>query len=333
MQENELARLGVFRIPISIPFRQAGGPINVYVIEEDSGILLFDVGIGLERSQAELTEGLARTGHGFHEVNRILISHGHVDHYGAAPWVLDRSGKNIPVLIHEADAGKVLDSGRPLPSMLMRNSLYLSRLGVPPEVLDAMVGAISREAVTGRRLGAVAALGEGDIFRCKHVTLEVLSMPGHTPGLCCLYDREHRLLFSADHLLEHVSPNPLIELKADGEPSSFKPLVSYFRSMERLRTLPIDLVLPGHGTPFSQAGAVIRSLYDFYERRQAKLLAALESGPKTVYEAMQELFASDTSFELFLMLSETLGNLEVLEEKGRILRGSDDAVIRFRPAR
>jgi glyoxylase-like metal-dependent hydrolase (beta-lactamase superfamily II) len=236
-------------------------------------------------------------------------------------------------MIHDADAGKVLESGQPLPSMLLRNSRYLSRLGVPPKVLDALVADVSREAVMSRRLAAVEPLCEGDTFRCKHVTLEVLSMPGHTPGLCCLYDREHRLLFSADHLLERVSPNPLIELKTDGEPAPFRPLVAYFRSMERLRALPIDLVLPGHAAPFREPGAVILSLYDFYERRQARLLSVIENRPRTVYEAMAELFTPDKSFELFLMLSETLGNLEVLEEKGWIVRETEADVFRFRLAR
>jgi glyoxylase-like metal-dependent hydrolase (beta-lactamase superfamily II) len=158
-------------------------------------------------------------------------------------------------------------------------------------------------------------------------------MPGHTPGLCCLYDRDHRLLFSADHLLEHVSPNPLIDLRPQGEPSSFKPLVSYFESIERTRVLAIDLVLPGHAAPFSAHIKVINSLSSFYERRQAKLLDALERGPMTVYEIMRELFPSGSAFELFLMISETLGNLELLEDRGKIRRETDGEFIRFQLAR
>jgi glyoxylase-like metal-dependent hydrolase (beta-lactamase superfamily II) len=157
-------------------------------------------------------------------------------------------------------------------------------------------------------------------------------MPGHTPGVCCLYDRGHRLLFSADHLLERVSPNPLIELGIEGRPPEFKPLISYFRSVERLRGIPIELVLPGHAVPFGNYLEVIDSLYAFYERRQNKLLKAFQTGPMTVYEAMRELFETDTGFELFLTLSETMGNLEMLEEKGMVSREDDGNVIRFRIA-
>jgi glyoxylase-like metal-dependent hydrolase (beta-lactamase superfamily II) len=330
MQEEELGSLGIHRISIPIPFRQAGGPANAYVIEEDRGIMLFDVGIGMDASQLALARGLTQIGYGFKDVNRIIFSHGHIDHFGAAVWALEQIGRTIPVMIHNADAGKVLESGPDLLTLIGMNSRYLSRLGVPLPLLDDMMAAIGREAGLARRLASVTPLTQGDKFQCKQVTLEVLHMPGHTPGLCCLYDREHRLLFSADHLLERVSPNPLIELRADGEPASFKPLISYFESIDRVRALPVDLVLPGHATPFAAHRDVIDSLFKFYEQRQSKLLAALRRRPRTVYEAMREIFPSSNSFELFLMMSETLGNLELIEKEGKIIRELEDESIRFR---
>jgi glyoxylase-like metal-dependent hydrolase (beta-lactamase superfamily II) len=219
-----------------------------------------------------------------------------------------------------------------LPDLLRKHRQYLLSLGIPQSVFEEMVAAIDERPSLSRRLPQVDPLVPGVKFQCKHVTLEVLHMPGHTPGLCCLYERDHRLLFSADHLLEHVSPNPLIELSADRDPASYKPLVSYFESIGRARELSIDLVLPGHATPFTKHRDVIDSLFKFYDQRQSKLLAALERRPLTVYEAMQELFSASRSFELFLMMSETLGNLDLLENRGQIIREIEDECIRFRPA-
>jgi glyoxylase-like metal-dependent hydrolase (beta-lactamase superfamily II) len=332
MQEHELGELGIFRIPLPIPFIQAGGPVNAYIIEEESGLLLFDPGLGTKQSQAALAEGIALTGHRFGEVNRIILSHGHIDHFGAAVWVLEQIGRTVPVYIHSADAGKVLQSGADWPVLLARNAGYLSRLGLPLKVLEEMVADVGSDADLGRRLPGVRPLVHGDIFRCRNVNVEVHHMPGHTPGLCCLYDRDHRLLFSADHLLEHVSPNPLIELGSRSEPSSFKPLVSYFESLERVRALDVDLVLPGHAAPFGACLEVIESLSAFYDRRQAKLLEVLKRGSMTVYDATRELFPPTGTFELFLMISETLGNLELLEHRGEIERDASGEFIRFRPA-
>ncbi len=330
MRENELNDLGIFRIPLPIPFAKAGGPVNVYLIEEERGLLLYDAGLGTESSLAALADGFARTGHRFQDVNRIVLSHGHVDHYGAATWILEHIGEKIPILIHSADAEKVLESGMALPDMLKRNRRYLLRLGFPLKVFEEMVSAVNSEPHMGERLAEVAPLCPGDRFRCKHVTLEVHHMPGHTPGLCCFYDRAHRIFFSADHLLERVSPNPVIDLDPGGEPSSFKPLVSYFNSIDRLNSLNIDLVLPGHASPFTGHRGVIRSLSAFYHRRQAKLLSALGREPRTVYEAMRALFPFSKAFELVLTLSETLGNLQVLEEKGKVERDAGGEPIRYR---
>ena len=327
MEEHELEKLGIFRIPTPIPFIQAGGPVNAYAIEEEGGLLLFDTGMAREESRAALAEGFARIGHRFQDINRIILSHGHIDHFGAAEWIREQSGRAIPAMIHSADADKVLESGPDWPTLLTRNRGYLLKLGVPPPALEDSIEILRKNTGMGRRLKEVEPLMPGTVFRCKHVKLEVLHMPGHTPGVCCLYDRDHRLLFSADHLLEHVSPNPLMELS---EPESFKPLITYFESLDSVRTLPVDLVLPGHAAPFAQPFAVMDSLSGFYRKRQSRILAVLERGPLTVYEVMRELFPADSGFELVLMVSEALGNLELLEYRGEVEREIGGEFIRFR---
>jgi glyoxylase-like metal-dependent hydrolase (beta-lactamase superfamily II) len=104
MKEEDLGNLGIYRIPIPIPFRQAGGPVNAYIIEEDHGIMLFDAGIEKEDAQTALVNGLAQIGCRFQDVNRIVLSHGHMDHFGAVAWVLEQIGRTIPVMIHSADS-------------------------------------------------------------------------------------------------------------------------------------------------------------------------------------------------------------------------------------
>jgi glyoxylase-like metal-dependent hydrolase (beta-lactamase superfamily II) len=332
MLEHELRELGIFRISIPIPFREAGGPVNAYVIEQGDGLLVFDPGLGTGPAQAALAGGFARIGHRFDEVSRIILSHGHLDHYGAAAWVVEQAGHEIPVSIHSADSNKVLQTGEYWPAMLRRNGALFARLGMPSGTLEETAVRIERSPDLGRRLARVEPLVAGEKVRCKHVTLEVLHMPGHTIGLCCLYDPDHRLLFSADHLLERVSPNPIIDLRPDGERSSFKPLVSYLESLERVRSLAVDLVLPGHAEPFGDCLKVMNSLAGFYRRRQARILEILGRGPLTAYEISQELFLSGDGFELIMMISETLGNLEVLEGRGEVERETGGEFIRFRKA-
>jgi len=330
MQEQDLKELGIFRIPVPIPFPQAGGPANIYVIEEDEGILLFDTGLGTEPSLQALAEGLSRIGRRFEEVNRIVLSHGHVDHYGAASWIMEQAGHPIPIHLHSADADNVLDSGDDWPAVLTRNRGYLLSLGMPAPALEEAIATLASGGGLGRRLSAVDPLQAGQVFRCRRVTLEVHHMPGHTPGVCCLYDRAHRLLFSADHLLENVSPNPLMDLRPRNGQEPLRPLISYFQSLDRVRALAIDLVLPGHAAPFPDPAEVIESLTAFYARRQDKILHALKRGPMTVFEVMRRLFPLKSGFELVLTMSEALGNLEVLEDRGAVERYVRDGLVYFR---
>jgi glyoxylase-like metal-dependent hydrolase (beta-lactamase superfamily II) len=334
MTEAELAGLGVFRLPVPVPFPQAGGPVNVYVVEDEGGgLLLFDAGLGSPDAHAALDEGFRRIGRRFDEIRRIVVSHGHVDHYGAARFVQERhGGAPIPVYAHPADAPKMVEGGWRWREQAPRYGSHLVRLGVPPDVLAAIAKEGERGFGLARRVERTLPVLEGDTLRTRHLTLEVLHMPGHTPGLVCLYDRARRLFFSCDHLLEKVSPNPLIELGPRGEEGWFRPLLAYLEGLRRMHALEIDLVLPGHGAPFSGHRAVIDRLVEFYGKRQGRIRDVLARGPETAYGVSRALFPWAKPGDLFLTVSETIANLEVLEARGEVVRADDGGPYRFRLA-
>lgn len=329
MTEADLADLGVHRIPIPIPFPQAGGPVNVYLVEEaGGGLLMWDAGLGTAEAQAALEEGFRRLGRRPAEVSRILVSHGHVDHAGAARFLQERHGGRLPIHGHPADAGKYADGGKTWREQAVLYGAYLAKLGVPPEGIERSRFEGDRYIVAGR-VAAVEPLAEGDVFRTRHLELRALHMPGHTPGLVCLHAPAQRLLFSADHLLEKVSPNPLIELGPDGEEGWFRPLVAYLESIARVRALDLALVLPGHGPPFAGHRAVIDRLVGFYARRQERIREVVAAGPRTPWEVARELFPSVPAAQTFLVISETMANLEVMEARGELRRTDVDGTVRF----
>ncbi len=330
MSPPDLAALGIHRIPVPIPFPQAGGPVNAYAVEdEDGGLLLVDSGYGSAEATAALEEGVRSAGRRLDEVGRILVTHGHVDHYGGARFVEERCGRPLPVLGHPGDVPKMSEAGWRWSDVAPRYAAHMVRLGVPQEALAA-IAAEGERGFRARRIREVVPVEEGARLRTRHLELEVLSMPGHTPGLVCLLDRRHRLLFSSDHLLERISPNPLIELGPDGSDGFFRPLVAYLESLARTRELEVDLILPGHGPPFGGHRQVIDSLRGFYARRQERFLAALEPGPRSPYEIASSLFKQLRPGDSFLVISEVVANLEVLEERGAVAREERDGVRRYR---
>jgi glyoxylase-like metal-dependent hydrolase (beta-lactamase superfamily II) len=334
LNESDLAALGIHRIPIPVPFPQAGGPVNVYLLEEASGgVVMFDAGLGTPEAEAALSEGFSRAGHRFEEVTRIVLSHGHVDHYGAALSVLERAGRAVPVQAHPADIPKVASTGWRWEELLPAYAAHLRTLGVPEEMLEVIGREVGRGLALARRIPEVSPIAPGEVLRVGRLELEVLHMPGHTPGLICLHERRHRLFFSADHLLERVSPNPILELPPDGEAGPYRPLVSYLDSVSRLRSLDVDLVLPGHGPPFGDHRRVIDGLLDFHERRQARIREALASGSLTAFEVTRALFPSAGPRDLFLVVSEAIANLEVMEVRGEVVRALRGDVYRFTASR
>jgi len=313
-----LSRLGISRLPIPVPFPEAGGPANVYAIEEEGGgLALFDAGIGTAEGERAMLAGFAKLGRELREVRRIFVSHGHLDHYGYARAVQEASG--APAFCHERDHGKLTHRDRSVESQ-GRHADYLRRLGAPREVDELVARFWVTMHQMSRPLEEVRPLAEGTRLRFARFEAEVLHLPGHTPGLTCLWIASAGVLLSDDHLLELVSPNPLLDLEGGKEPRH-RALVEYLRSAARARALPVKLVAPGHGPPFENHVRVIDTLLAFYERRQAKIGALLaEHGPQTAAELAPRVFPRARPHQQYLILSEVVGNLEVLEDRGRVRR-------------
>lgn len=141
-------------------------------------------------------------------VKKIILTHGHVDHWAAAGEVARVTG--APVLIHHADAFMLTDPAASL-------ALYMG---------------------TRTPVEATSFLGDGDTVEAGKVKLEVLHTPGHTPGGVCLYTAG--IVFTGDTLFEGSIG------RTDLPGGDMRKLVSSIK--KRLLVLPDDTeVCPGHG--------------------------------------------------------------------------------------
>jgi glyoxylase-like metal-dependent hydrolase (beta-lactamase superfamily II) len=329
MTERDLRDLGVHPVQVPMPFFGAGGSTNAYLVELDGGLLLFDAVVATPAAEAALADALARAGRRLGDVERVVLSHGHVDHYGAARGIVERAGREVPVLVHAEDVDKVAESGWRWKEHQAHYASYLTRLGVPAELAAAAVERIGRTFALGRRVPRVQTIGEGEVIRARHLTLEVLHLPGHTPGCVALHDRRSGLLLAGDQLLEKVSPNPVIELTLDGADGHFKPLAAHLASVERMRALEVSLVLPGHGTPFAGHRDVIDVQLRLHHERQERVRQLLVERPLSCFELTRLLFPKVELDELFLAVSEAIAHLEVLEAAGAVRRQFGETGTRF----
>ena len=331
LDDGALTALGIHRLEIPVPFVEAGGPANVYVIEDADGrYTLFDTGIGTPDGIAALRGQAAERKLDLRKLSRIVVSHGHLDHFGNAQMLSEESGARV--FIHDADLEKISGDAR-FAALLKRHRGYFVRLGVPGETLDLMQAAADRQSnqvryVERSRLGP---LHEGEVLQFKHFEVVVKHLPGHTPGLVCLHAEQQRVFFADDHVLARVSPNPLLDLSQGEGVTKFRALARYLEGAKWVRDLELDAVLPGHGPAFRGHRELLDGLFAFYGVRQDKLMVRLAQSPASIFELLPTLFPRRDPGRLVLMLSEVLANVEVLEDLGRVT-ALDGEIVRYAPS-
>jgi glyoxylase-like metal-dependent hydrolase (beta-lactamase superfamily II) len=327
LNDASLHALGIHRLEIPVPFLEAGGPANVYVIEDADGrYTLFDTGIGTSDGITTLRGQAAERGLDLQKLSRILVSHGHLDHFGNAQMLSEESGARV--FVHDLDREKVIGEAR-FSTLLRKHRGYFLKLGVPVETIELMQASADRNPNTIRYVepARLGSLNEGDVLHFRHFDAIVKHMPGHTPGLVCLWAAQQRFFFADDHVLARVSPNPVIDFCHGEGATKFRALARYLEGAKWVRDQQLDAVLPGHGPAFTGHRELLDGLFEFYGRRQEKVLAKLREAPASIFELLPAVFPRRDIPRLVLMLSEVLANVEVLEDQGRVAVVDHDAEI------
>jgi glyoxylase-like metal-dependent hydrolase (beta-lactamase superfamily II) len=305
---------GIHRIPVPTPF--AVGRVNVYLIEDDP-LTLVDTGPNSATSFDELTNGLAELGHALEDVELVVITHQHIDHLGLVSIVAQRSGAEVAALdvavpYVESFAQEAQRDDEFARSVMLRN-------GIPEDVVSALSAVSQAFRAWGSRADVTRVLQDGEELRLRDRTLHVHHRPGHSPTDTVFHDRERRILIAADHLLGHISSNPLITRPPDGSEERPQALVTYLRSLEATREMDdVDLVLPGHGEPITDHRALIDERFALHRRRAEKIHRLIAERPRTAYEIAQELWGNVAVTQAYLTLSEVLGHVDLLLNAGRV---------------
>lgn len=300
---------------LSLPTPYPVGPVNVYYLPGPDPTLV-DTGPNTPEALAALASGLAASGCAVEGVRRVLLTHGHPDHYGLAGWVRARSGASV--WAGEGDRRMIEDH----PAELFRWVAFLRasmpEAGFPPEPLERLCRFIEGRHGYGAPCPIDRILREGDLVETGGRRLRVLLTPGHTPGSLCLYDEAGGILFAGDHLLPKITPNPILQIFSDFLADRFDSLVHYHASLDRLATLPHPLVLPGHGDDISDLPVRLEGVRGHTASRKARLLDLLAEGERPLYEVARALFPEAPEGEMLLALFDATGHLDLLREAGRV---------------
>ncbi len=158
---------------------------------------------------------------------------------------------------------------------------------------------------------------------------EVLHRPGHSPSDTFFWDAERRILIAADHLIAHISSNPLITRPLDGSERRTQALVTYIDSMQKTREMPAEIVLSGHGEPITDHVALIDERLGKHQRRKEKIYRLIAEQPRSGYQLAQAIWGNVAVTQAFLTLSEVIGHADLLINEGRVRELDDAGVIRY----
>lgn len=294
----------VVRISIPTPFRV--GPVNAYLLP-DPPVTLVDTGPKTPEAAEALRRGIAESGLRPAALRRIILTHGHIDHFGEAAALAAETGAEI--FGHRDDEPKFSGFGAIaefLPSLLRR-------YGVPDPLIPAVVEAYRSVRRWADPLPSFRPLAGGERIEAGGVEWEILHTPGHSAGHICLH--RDSALIAGDVLLEEITPNPIVEYGMDGRRIPTLPLL--LASLRRLADLNPAEIFPGHGSPFGPAAPRVQEMLAHQAQRQEEVAALLTSVPRTAYELAGELFPNTDTLNLVLAVSEILGQLDLLAAEGR----------------
>jgi glyoxylase-like metal-dependent hydrolase (beta-lactamase superfamily II) len=331
-QEQEALALaaaaGIHRLAIPTPFQV--GRVNAYLIE-DSPLTLIDSGPNSAKALDELEQALASHGHAIEDIELLVVSHQHMDHFGLAAILARRSGAEVAALDQLAPFLASYGAATDLEDGFAERLML--RHGIPPEIVTALRAVSAGFRAWGSAVEVTRPLADGSKLELRNRTLEVLHRPGHSPSDTVFLQREGSILLAADHLIAHISSNPLLArpLGAEADYAGPRPqaLITYMASLEETRAMDLDLVLPGHGRPITDHVSLIDERFRMHARRAERIHRLIASEPRTAHEIAQELWGNVAVTQAYLTLSEVLGHVDLLLRDGRVCELEADGVVHF----
>jgi glyoxylase-like metal-dependent hydrolase (beta-lactamase superfamily II) len=320
---------GIRWLRMPLPF--ALNHVNLWLLEDEiggqRGWTAIDCGIDNETTRAAWDNIAGHHLQGL-PVLRVIATHFHPDHLGAADWLCARWEAPLWMTTGEYMLARV-------------NSAALQ--GADGE---AMVAHFRRHGVTDEGIARIeerrsyyprlvpvipstyVRLQDRQAVRIGAHDWEVITGFGHSPEHASLYCKTLGLLISGDMVLPRISTNVSV---FSMEPEA-NPVQAYLESLQKLASLPDQsLVLPSHGKPFYGLHTRIRQLQDHHAARLAEVREACAT-PQSAADILPVMFprALD-AHQLTFALGEAIAHLHQLWLSGELVREQgDDQVFRFR---
>jgi glyoxylase-like metal-dependent hydrolase (beta-lactamase superfamily II) len=317
---------GVSRIEIPTPFPV--GNVNCYLIE-GSPLTLIDTGPKTPMSLAVIQKELQNMSYEMSEIERILLTHNHIDHIGlAAQFVRERTrihGNPTEVWIHQKDAKALVNYEGHAENYIESFVELITISGVPrnetlkldPKRLVEYYMSIRESVPTAQSFKDTTS------FKTGIGELTAIWVPGHSSGSTCFVCDEQQVIFSGDHVLGDISSNPSISFDSSEKIG----MLTYLESLDRISSREDYVALPGHREPILDIKSRVKALRDEYDDKIQKTADSLTYNPQTVYEVSRIIYGDYDTNSLVLALAESHDLLRILEIRNQAKLITQNGVI------
>lgn len=316
----ERAAAGVYRVPLPLE-GDALRAVNVYVLVHEARVTLIDSGWSFGAGMNVLERAFASLDLDLGQIERVLVTHFHRDHYTLAVRLRQRFGSQVLLGSGDRESVEAVLAGR----ANARRS-WLQHWGA--EALRPRLEALPPEPASAYEFPDVWLDGPVDLTIAGR-TLRAVPTPGHTRGHFVFADLQHGLLFAGDHILPEITPSIGVEPAA-----SELPLASFLSSLHLMQELPDLELLAAHGPLGRRSHKRTEELLAHHRERLSATARAVGNGSSSAFDVARRLpwtrrqrdFADLDPQNQLLAVSETAAHLDVLVRDRVLTARSEDGL-------
>lgn len=318
---------GIYEIFLPLPMRPT--IINVWLVDCHGKWVLIDTGMNSPESVATLEEAFAQVGLKIEDLDVLIGTHHHIDHFGASGEIHRRSGATTYLHPLEAErAGRMMTFGHMGPGDRPESRTFFENHGFPVDLFPTSgmrpmwMGTSMYNPVTKPD----HMIDDGDVLEIGDRKFEIVWTPGHTPGHNVIYLRKEKAMIVGDHLLPKITPHVGIYPDSPGDP-----LGDFLNSQQKVQKFDVELVLPAHGGVYKDHRHRANQIIEHHRYREAEMLDLVKRKPQTAFEVANQVFGNEERpiFHVMAATFETLAHLEYSHLNGRARKTQRNGRILF----
>ena len=315
----------LYRIEVPLP-RSPLRALNSYVVKGEGRFLIIDTGMNREECLRPMLDSLRELHVDLNKTD-LFITHLHADHLGLAATLATDTSK---VYFDEIEAS-IMSRFENSEGAWHEQYVFFISNGFPENECEKALGGHPGVKYSPGKHVEFTLLRDGNKIEIGDYSFRCIETPGHSPGHMCLYEANKKIFICGDHILFDITPN------ITWWPESDNSLKDYLENLEKVYSLDVELVLPGHRRIWNDHRGRITEIKEHHQSRLKEALSALGDGAKTAWDVAPYItwdieiksWAEFPPMQKWFAIGETIAHLDYLAADGRARKDTQNHKILY----